>query len=559
MILKIQRTHFSSARSTWPLLLCGVATTFVSSPATAQTAATPQTTLEAGPPSPTAGATAPNEAPVTSTASAASAAPIASAKSPSVAKPAPPPFAPIKIGSSTLSIYNRTRIESWDFFQGRAGAGGNAGDGRYNFVGNLLRVGILNAKPRRDLQFEIAQPSVFNLPSDAIASGPGTAGQGLLGLGANYFQSNQKTNDAGIFVKQAFVRFKRAPSGDALRLGRFEWSDGAETTPKDAILAWLKRERIASRLFANFGFSHAQRSFDGGQLSLGGLKNNFTLTALRPTGGVFHMDGNGELSDIDVLYGAYTRPGATSDARVFASLYRDGRGADVVKVDNRPLAVRVADRQDIAITTLGAHYLRDFEAGSGKADVLFWGALQGGDWGTQSHRASAFALEAGYQPSGSRLKPWLRAGYFKGSGDNNASDDRHQTFFTHLNTPRQYARFPFYNMMNNEDTFAQLILRPNKNTTFRVEAHALRLASAGDLFYAGGGAFQNCNFGFNGRPSGGQSDLANVYDISLDRQLSAHTSLSLYLAMARGGGVIQNIFREDSNGRFGFIEVTNRF
>ncbi len=65
--------------------------------------------------------------------------------------------------------------------------------------------------------------------------------------------------------------------------------------------------------------------------------------------------------------------------------------------------------------------------------------------------------------------------------------------------------------------------------------------------------------GFNGRPSGGQSDLASVYDISLDRQLNARAALSLYLAMARGGGVIQNIFREGSNARFGFIEVTNRF
>ena len=46
------------------------------------------------------------------------------------------------------------------------------------------------------------------------------------------------------------------------------------------------------------------------------------------------------------------------------------------------------------------------------ADMLAWGVLQGGSWGALSHRAGAFALEAGWQPRGlETLKPWFRGGY----------------------------------------------------------------------------------------------------------------------------------------------------
>ena len=485
----------------------------------------------------------------------------ASTVTPPAAKPAAAAPAPIKIGkNATLSLSIRTRLESWDYFQGRAGIGGEAGDGKYNFLGNLIRIGILDSTPKRDLQFEISQPTLLGLPRDAIASGAGTAGQGALGLGANYYAANLRRNDASIFVKQAFVRLKGfgGSPGNSLRLGRFEFNDGSETIPKDATLAYLKRERISQRLIGNFGFSHVQRSFDGAQLVFNKPTSNVTIAAFRPTAGVFDLDANGEIGGLSVLYAAYTQPKPHSDLRLFASYYRDDRN-DVVKIDNRPLAVRAADKDDIGVSTVGANYLQTIKTKSGTFDLLAWGALQGGDWGNQRHRAGALALEAGFQPSSTRLKPWFRVGYFKSSGDNDATDNRHGTFFQMLPTPRVYARLPFYNLMNNEDIFAQVILRPNPKTNIRIDARRIDLANRNDLYYSGGGAFQKDTFGYAGRPSFGLTGLANVFDISFDRQISARTTLSLYLGTAQGRGVISRIYQKKDSARFGFIEVTQRF
>ena len=175
------------------------------------------------------------------------------------------------------------------------------------------------------------------------------------------------------------------------------------------------------------------------------------------------MKGIDEL-DVDTYYGAYTRSVKTSESagelRVFALGYIDHR-TTVLKTDNRPAAVRAADLDKIEIATWGADYVHVFNTPSaGNFDFLVWGVVQTGSWGNLSQHAGAFVGEAGWQPPVKVLKPWLSAGYSYGSGDGNPNDKRHGTFFQVLPTPRQYARFPFYNMMNNEDLYGTLNLQP---------------------------------------------------------------------------------------------------
>jgi hypothetical protein len=192
-------------------------------------------------------------------------------------------------------------------------------------------------------------------------------------------------------------------------------------------------------------------------------------------------------------------------------------------------------------------------------DGLLWGAGQFGDWGAQTHEALAFSAEVGYQLPSAWLKPWFRAGFFYGSGDGNPADDRHETFFPVLPTPRIYARFPFYTTANLTDAFGQVILRPSPKLTIRSDVHALRLADRGDLWYAGGGAFQERPaFGYNGRPSNGNKGLATLVDVSADYQWRATTMLSLYLGYARGGGVIDRIY-SGSTGILGYLEATRKW
>jgi hypothetical protein len=186
--------------------------------------------------------------------------------------------------------------------------------------------------------------------------------------------------------------------------------------------------------------------------------------------------------------------------------------------------------------------------------------VQTGRWGTQQQRAYAIDFEGGWQPKVlPKLKLWLRTGYTKGSGDNNPNDNTHGTFFPVLPTPRPYARFPFFNMMNTEDLMGALILRPQAKVTFSSEFHSLRLSNANDLWYAGGGVFQPWTFGYIGRFTSGRRSLGNLYDTSAEFRASRKVTLTAYLGYTQGLAAMEQIYPEDNDGRFGYIEFLYRF
>ncbi len=473
-------------------------------------------------------------------------------------KPAPSPT-PIKIGSLTLSGSLRLRMESWYWFES------NTAENNYNFGAATLRVALSQQLEKFEWQVEAAAPLMIGLPNNAIAPAP----QGQLGLGAAYYAANGR-QDGSIFIKQGFIRFKGlgGDKASSLKLGRFEFSDGLETTPSDASLATIKRDHISQRLIGPFGFTHVGRSFDGVHFFRNAKVGNFTFVGARPTEGVFQLRGWNQL-DVDFYYGSFNKSFKTktseSDFRVFALHYHDGRR--VLKTDNRPQAVRAADTENIRVNTFGGHYIGVTKAGMGKADVLFWGAGQFGDWGKLNHRAAAIAAEAGYQFGGNKtadkINPlktiWIRAGYFRSTGDGDPNDTTHGTFFQALPTPRIYARTPFFNMMNNEDSFVQLRLKPHARVTLRTDAHYLRLSSKRDLWFVGGGAFQKQTFGFVGRAVNNTKTLGTFVDVSADVTITPTTVMTFYLAGVRGGNVAEGIYTAGKNLRFAYLELTKRF
>jgi hypothetical protein len=426
------------------------------------------------------------------------------------------------------------------------------------FSGVMLGQQSLFRGPVQYCDCTAEQPSILGMPNDAVVAVP----QGQLGLGGSYYAANNNhTNEANGFVKQAFVNFKHLGPA-ALKLGRFEYFDGAEVKPADPMRATVIQTRITNRLISNFGFSAVQRAFDGVQFSLNSRQNNFTFFGARPTEGVFQVKGMDEL-DVDIYAGTYTRSISTKrnagQLRVFAMGYIDHRTL-VLKTDNRPQAVRSVDHGKIEIATYGMDYAHVYNAeGAGKFDFLLWGAVQNGFWGNQTQHAAAFVGEAGWQLPVTVLKPWISAGYSYGSGDGDPNNGRHSTFFQLLPTPRPHARFPFYNMMNNEDAYVTLNLRPVSKLSLRSEAHALRLASASDLWYSGGGAFQPKTFGYTGRRSNGNRGLANVWDISADYQVTRSFSATLYYGRAWGKGVVAAIYPKDASGQYVFLETNFHF
>jgi len=497
-------------------------------------------------------------APLASAARAQQAAITASTSNSSPAATPKPANAPIKIGGVTISGSLRLRAESWDWFDPEP-----AYQDSYTFGAAVLRVALGEQKEKYEWQIEGAFPALMGLPSRAVAPAP----QGQLGLGASYFAASGRQDATAIF-KQGFIRFKGVFGDKAasLKLGRFEFNDGLEVIPADPTLAVVKRDHISQRLIGAFGFTHIGRSFDGLQYSRNSKAGNFTFFGARPTEGVFQLNGADEL-DVDVWYAAFTRlkkhKTGESEWRAFATHYHDGRRA--LKTDNRAMALRNADGANIRITTVGGHYIGAYKAGRGVADVLLWVAGQFGSWGRLAQRSGAIAAEAGWQPGGrvaEKIKPWFRGGYFRSAGDGDPSDERHGTFFQMLPTPRIYARTPFYNLMNNEDAFGQVRLKPHAKVNLRFDAHHLRLSGAKDLWYAGGGAFQKHTFGFVGRPSNNRKDLGWLYDFSADVTVSARTAMTFYLGGVRGGGVQSTIYPRGGGNppaRYFYIELTQKF
>lgn len=449
--------------------------------------------------------------------------------------------------SVSFSIYDRTRIDAWQWFAAPAESE------TYGYVESLLRIGVAQKLDRWDWQIELAQPAILDAPTDAVSP---VSAQGQLGLGGTYYASNGNNDyPAAAFLKQGFARYRFAGPNRNVRLGRFEFFDGQETRPANTAIAWLQSNRIAQRLLGNFGFSNAQRSFDGldGQYTAG----PWTATAMagRADQGVFNMNGNPELN-VDVQYLALTRSAASGHvlARAFALDYHDGR-TGIAKTDNRAPAVRQADHGNIRLGTYGGDLLAAIPAGPGSFDVLFWGVMQNGNWGVQSDNAGAAAIESGYRVTSAKSSPWIRAGWFRSTGDRNPTDNQHNTFFQILPTPRVYARTPFYNLMNSSDEFIQLIDQPTRKVNLRADLHGLQLTSSKDLWYQGGGAFDNKVFGFVGRPANGHSSLASFFDASADWQATHNVALDFYYSDTWGRSVPAAIYPAGRNLQYGYAEM----
>jgi hypothetical protein len=472
------------------------------------------------------------------------------------AAPQPPQAGaqPLKLGDWTVSGSVRLRGYSWDWFKP------TSGNNDYQYSGNILRFGLAASPHGTELNAEFAVPFMFGLPEGATGTG---ANQGALGFGSNYFTANGgHRNVAMIFPRQLYAKFNLAgDKGNTLQLGRFTFIDGTELAPKNATLAALKRDRVAQRLLGDFGFSDVGRSFDGAHYSYSPTSSdNLTVIAAVPTRGVFQVDGWG-WNRVGFGYAAYTHEWGSghhaADTRVFAIEYDDWR--HILKTDNRPVAVRKADTENIVINTFGGHSLHAFDTGAGTVNVMFWGAGQTGRWGLQKQRAGAIDAEAGFQPKLAALKPWIRGGYTWGSGNDSTTGDTHGTFFQLLPTPRPYARFPFFNMMNNEDIFGALILRPHSKITTSSEFHSLRLANVNDFWYSGGGAYQPWSFGYTGRATSGRRSLGNLYDTSVEYRPHPKATFTGYFGYTQGLAVMHQIYPAGKNARFGYVEALYRF
>ncbi|OFW47023.1 MAG: hypothetical protein A3J29_09680 [Acidobacteria bacterium RIFCSPLOWO2_12_FULL_67_14b] len=459
--------------------------------------------------------------------------------------PAPSPAQPARTWQWTLT--NLTRIESWHFFEPPPAGG----DPDYALVANRFRFGVSRTWLRFDLNAAAQYVQFGGLPTGAVGPGP-------LGTGALYYDHSGRTTSRQIYLRTINVA-ARLPRGVRLQAGRFGYTSGSESSSGRQKVEAVKRARVDSRLIGEFEWSLYQRAFDGVRGDVDRKRWHLTAAWLRPTQGGFEESAGASLSGIDVAVATMTlRPDVllpATDLALFAAHYDDDRPVSA-RPDNTGLST---SRVDVAIPTFGASAVGSTSAGRGDADWLAWFAGQAGSWYGQPHRAWSLAIEAGYQWK-TRWQPWVRAGYLHASGDPDAADARHGTFFPMLPTVRKYSFTTAYAPMNLRDAFAEVILRPSPRATVRADVRRLDLAEAADRWYAGSGATQQrgTSFGYAGRRSGGATELGTVIEGAADVAVARRWSVNGFVGVIHGGAVVRSVFAGDWL-RFLYLESVLQF
>ena len=450
----------------------------------------------------------------------------------------------------TFSAGYRGRVEMADWFEG----GAPLDNSNYAFMGNRFQLGATGKWKYFTGMLQYQHTLLFGVPEDGV------------GVGGIYRLNTDHDFQQRGWLRQGWLQAD-VPQGDwklTVQGGRFRYLDGMETISKNPSLEWIRKNRIAERLIGPFDFTHVGRSFDGIRVAADHGMVNASGFYFLPTSGGFevsagrHMDIN--LGGLSLMLKDSDRfPG--TEARLFWIHYLDERpeDGDVVVLDNRPLADRQADDDEIAVETIGADLVHVQDVGDLTLDGMAWVAGQTGDWQSQDHAAWAFALEGGLRFQKVVAKPWLRAGYFRSSGDDDGGDGDHDTFFQLIPTARLYALSPFYNLMNNQDVMLQLITRPLAALGTRTDFHWLSVSEDEDILYFGGGATKRKFFGYGGTPAGGADNTAYVIEQTVTYTVSRNVELQGYAGHAFGQGVVENGFPTDDDLTYGFLEVTLTF
>jgi len=446
----------------------------------------------------------------------------------------------------TATLSNITRAESWSYFQPIVPPAPDnpIGNPDYSFFGDRAELGVTVEGSRFDLAGAFNYVRVENLPDDAI-------GPGGLGTGAFYYAASGVPYSYQLYLSGISVRIKSTDRRASITLGRMPFSSGGEYTSPSASLERVKRERLQARLIGNFEWSYYQRRFDGARLDLDRSQWHMTAAAFVPTQGGFEESTNLSMPKVQLFGGALTRKRPSAEWQAFAYGYRDRRPNTAV-VDNSGATDRPVD---VTVGTFGGSFASVMASARGEFDVVGWAAAQLGDWYGRSQRAGSVAVEGGHRWSSAAMHPWLRGGFLWASGDGNAEDRTHGTFFQMLPSSRQYALSSVYAQMNLRDLFAQLSLEPSRLKA-RIEIHRVDVASAADLWYQGSGATSSHDryFGFSGRNAAGSTSLGTVVEGSIDVPIVAHWSVNGYAAIMSAGDVPRHYFTDK---RLAFWSVEN--
>ena len=416
-------------------------------------------------------------------------------------------------------LHNVTRVEAWSFFEPSS----VDSDGDYTLVSNRARLSVAAESRRLWFEGSFQYAQLFNLPSDAFGPGP-------LGPGGLYYAAARTPVAFQLYFRSISLRLKEVAPGLAVQVGRMVY-ESAEGTP------------YAGRLIGGAEWTPFERAFDG-------LRIDYQRDAWRahgsfvmPTQGAFEESANPTIGKVQLA----TASVAWDGWQIFAHNYRDTR-AVTARPDNTGIA---AESIDVNVQTVGASLV--------SSALNVWGAIQGGTWYGDSHRAVSLGAETGHTWSTSSWRPSLRGGVLYASGDDDPNDADHSTFFPMVPTSRPDLLRGTYAQMNLRDIYARVSVTPRDRLEIAGEVHHLSLAQRQDRWYSGTGAtaFSGDYFGFSTRPSTLRSGLGTYLQFSASAAVKPYWTISASAGIVRGGDVVRRQFAGHTLFVFGVDSIVS--
>jgi len=258
------------------------------------------------------------------------------------------------------------------------------------------------------------------------------------------------------------------------------------------------------RLISPLDWANTRRTFDGANIFYRGSDWNVDGFWARPVPFAQHVnsDSNFDSSDDSQefigLYSTYKgKKDQTYDFYFLRFAEYEGPGTFFAPTDADPMlfGARWQGKQDC--------YLWDFEGG-----------YQFGEWGTLDQTAGYFTAGLGREWAKNKYKPKVYLYYDYASGDQDPTDDKHQTFFQYF--PLVHKYFGFCDLVarqNIHDLNFPLTLQTSKQTQFLIWHHIFWLDSARDALYnAAGAPIRFDPTGSSGTYVGQETDVTWLYN-----------------------------------------------
>jgi hypothetical protein len=395
-------------------------------------------------------------------------------------------------------------------------------------------------------------------------------GAGSSGSAALYraFSPGGSTDDPqGQDLRQLYAEVRPA-AGLAIRGGRTDIKLGTEHMYKEANWKYLKVARASQRLVGGVGWTHGERSNDGGTLAWDTEGYHVFGFGAMPTTGVFDIN-KAYRTQWDIVYGglSVTAKRGTwlpdTEVRPFFLAYNDER-----PVADGGLA------KDVEIYTWGVSAIGVYDVGPGLADLFVWAAGQSGEYNGVDHWAGAGIVEAGYQLPEVVTRPWFRMGFniasggagkATGGGAPGTGSGNHNTFFNVLPTNHLYYgyadQFAFQNLI---DLLGQLKLQLHEKVDLNLMVHRFWLTDENDNQYFGSGAFSKNTkfagaFGYGANPSGGQRAVGTELDTIVNVNVTRWFSVQGGFAYIWGDDVWKFAFPGQKDVLFGYLQIAVKY